>query len=88
MDLAERKLEKLKKSNVDEVPFQLAEAEVAIAKGDIHIKDALYIYQELAELYGRTKKLLAAQTCALLLLERLGEAEDLVLSILQMVSLV
>ena len=83
-DLADRKLEKLRRTLQDTVAFQLVEAEVALMKGGKNIKDALYIFQELTGSKGRTKKLLAAQTLALLLLERLEEAESLILETLQM----
>lgn len=89
-DLADRKMEKLRRVAVDEVVYQVVEAEVAMAKGGKNIKDALYIYQQLSESLGargRTKKLLCAQVSALLLLDRLNEAESLILEVLEMVRM-
>lgn len=87
-DLVDRKMEKLRRAAVDEAAYQVVEAEVAMAKGGKNIKDALYIYQQLCESLGargRTKKLLCAQASALLLLDRLNEAESLILEVLGMV---
>lgn len=89
-DLVDRKMEKLRRVAVDEVIYQVVEAEVAMAKGGKNIKDALYIYQQLSESLGtrgRTKKLLCAQVSALLLLDRLNEAEPLILEVLEMVRM-
>ncbi|PJF18132.1 HAD phosphatase, family IIIA [Paramicrosporidium saccamoebae] len=72
-DLAERRLEKLKNAHVDNLAFQLVEAEVALRR------DALYIYQELVQMYGRTPKLLNGQAAACLLADRLSDAEALIL---------
>jgi hypothetical protein len=58
-----------------------------MGKGGANAKDALYIYQELAEVHGRTSKLLNAQAGTCLLIGRLADAESLILENLQNVKL-
>jgi hypothetical protein len=67
-DLAEKRLEKLKKSHVDNIAFQIMEAELGLRRGGAHAKDSPYIYQELVQVYGNTPKLLNGLAAACLLL--------------------
>lgn len=84
-DLAGGKLERLKAAHVDEIAYQLVEAEVAMRRGGMHAKEAVYIYQELVQVYGRTAKLLNGQAAACLLANRLSDAEMLILEVLEQV---
>lgn len=49
------------------------------------MKDAIYVYQELIEVYGRTPKLLNLHAAALLLVGRYSEAESVILDAIQTV---
>lgn len=50
------------------------------------MKDAIYIYQELIEVHGRTTKLLNLHAAALLLVGRHSEAEAIILDVINNVS--
>lgn len=89
-DLAFRKIEKLRldleKINYPdfEIILSLAEAESLVSNGKA--KEALYIYQEAMQIYGRSQFLLHALSTCNLLLGKWSDAESFIQESLHLVS--
>jgi len=86
VDLARNELAKMRQKEDDATLTNLAEAWVNIALGGDKYSEAFYIFQELAQKYSVTVKLLNGQAACHIHQNKFADAEDLLMEALERVT--